>query len=295
MRVLILSGKREVYSVKRLEASFAGAGHEVRVLDPFDCCVAFDHARGAVLHEGERLEPDVVLPRMSARSATPYTVALVRQLEAQGALALNGAIGIEAARDKLRCLQALARAGVPVPRTLVLAKKKHLDATLSEVGLPAIVKLLSGTQGIGVMIAESDEALRTLLETLWGMRQDSIVQRFVREASGRDVRAFVVGGRVVAAMRRTAPRGEFRANVHRGATAEPLELDRASNDLARRAADVLGLAVAGVDLLEASDGALVLEVNSSPGLEGIEKASRVDIAREIRVHAESQWRERPPR
>jgi ribosomal protein S6--L-glutamate ligase len=296
VRIVILSGKRSAFTVARLDATFRARGHAVSVVDPFDCCLAFDHARGHVLHGDRPLEADLVVPRMSARSATPYTVALVRRLEAQGAVALNGASAIELARDKLRTLQALAHASVPVPRTLVLARRKHLDATLAEIGgVPAIVKLLSGTQGIGVMLAESEDSLRTLLETLWRMRQDSLVQRFVREAKGRDVRALVVGNRVVAAMRRTAKDGEFRANVHRGGTASALALDERSHEVAVRAAAVLGLGVAGVDLLEASEGPLVLEVNSSPGLEGIEGATGRDVAREIADHAESLHRARPAR
>lgn len=293
MRVLILTGKRDAFSVKRLEAAFRSGSHDVTIVDPFDCCVSFDHERTKVLHGEKKLEADLVIPRFSARSATPYCTALVRALEAQGARSLNGASAIELARDKLRALQALAARGVPVPRTLLLAKKKHLDVTLRDIGgPPAIVKIPNGTQGVGVMLAESDDALRTLLETLWRIRQDSLVQRFVREASGRDVRVLVVGGRVVASMRRTAREGEFRANVHRGGGTEVHDLDARTNDMALRAADAVGLEVAGVDLLEANEGTLVLEVNSSPGLEGIEKVSGLDIAREIRLHAESVVRSR---
>jgi ribosomal protein S6--L-glutamate ligase len=265
VRVLILTGKRDAFSVKRLEAEFRSASHEVLVLDPFDCCVSFDHEGTKVLHGERALAADVVVPRFSARNATPYCTALVRALEMQGAFALNRADAIELARDKLRALQVLAARGVPVPRTLLLAKKKQIELTLPDLGgPPVIVKIPSGTQGVGVMLAESHEALWTLLDTLWRMRQDSLVQRFVREAGGRDIRALVVGGRVVAAMRRTARSGEFRANVHRGGAAEVYDMDARSNELARRAADAVGLAVAGVDLLEANEGTLVLEVNSSP-------------------------------
>jgi len=296
VRVLILSGKPGAFSVRRLDAAFRAGGHEVEILDPFDLCISFDHTGGAVLHDGRPVAADLVIPRLSARSATPYTLALLRQLEAQGVIALNGANAIEIARDKLRSLQALAAAQVAVPRTLVLAKKEHLVHTLASIGgVPAVVKLLHGTQGIGVMLAESEEALVTLLNALWSMREDSIVQRFVRESSGRDVRALVVGGRVVAAMRRTAREGDFRANLHRGGGGEALTLDAASNDMALRAANVLGLEVAGVDLLEANGRPLVLEVNTSPGLEGIEAASGRDVAREIKDHAESVVRSRRAR
>lgn len=293
VRVVILSGKRDAFTVKRLEAAFRSGAHEVSVIDPFECCASFDHEGTKVLAGDRPLEADLVVPRFSARSATPYCIALVRALEARGARSLNPAAAIEVARDKLRALQALAARGVPVPRTLLLARRKHLDATLADIGgTPAIVKLPAGTQGVGVMLAESHDALRTLLDTLWRMRQDSLVQRFVQEATGRDVRALVVGDRVVAAMRRTARHGEFRANVHQGATARPHELDARSNEMAVAAAHACGLGVAGIDLLEANEGSLVLEVNSSPGLEGIEKATGVDIAREIKDYAESLVRPR---
>jgi ribosomal protein S6--L-glutamate ligase len=286
LRVTILSGKRDTFSVRRLRAAFRALGHPVEVVDPFACAVSFDHASGQVLRGKTPLETDLVIPRLSARSATPYCLAILRQLEANGAVALNGAGAIDVARDKLRTLQTLAPLGVPVPRTLVLANRAQLRAALPLIGgLPVVVKLIHGTQGVGVMIADSDDSIRTLLDTLWSLRTDTIVQRFVRESRGRDLRAFVVGDEVVAAMRRTAAPGEFRANLHRGGQALAVELDEATQRIAVRASRALGLEMAGVDLIEANEGSLVMEVNSSPSLEGIEKATGLDIARRITDHA----------
>ncbi len=286
VRFTILSGKADAFSVARLRAAFEERGHETKVVSPFDCCISFDHRESVVLHRGRPVVADAVIPRMSSRSATPFALAVLRQLETSGACVLNRANAIDLARDKLRSLQALAGAGVPVPLSFLLSRRSQVRRAIDRVGTPAIVKLARGTHGVGVMLADGEESLRTLLATLFDLSTDSVVQRFHAECRGRDLRAFVVGDRVVAAMRRTARKGEFRANLHRGARGDRAVLDRTTRSIVLRAVRTVGLEVAGVDLLEANDGTLVLEVNSSPSLEGIERVTGEDVGCEITIHAE---------
>lgn len=277
--VCILSRKKSLYSTRRLLAAARPLGLKAVVLDTLRCQLLVERGAPQVFYGPERVPPpDVVLPRIGS-SVTAYGLAVVRQFEAMGVRVLNGSRAIAASRDKLRCLQVLAGEGIAAPRTLLAHHRASVPRLVEHVGgLPIIVKLIQGTQGVGVMIATTLEEAQALLGTFWDLGHDALVQQFIRESEGRDVRALVVGERVVAAMRRQAKEGEFRSNIHRGAQGIPLELPADYAELAVRAARVLGLEVAGVDLLESRHGPVVMEVNSSPGFEGLEKATGADIA-----------------
>lgn len=287
MRFLILSRNASLYSTARIVRAARARGHEVDVVDPMRLQFAAVPGAPTLLLEGQPLRPyDAVLPRIGA-SLTGQGSSAVAQLEQAGLPVLNGANAIVLARDKVRSLQQLAAARVPVPRTVALRSLAGLGEALALVGgCPVVVKLQNGTQGIGTMLADREGPLAALCETLSALGQQVILQEFVREAKGSDVRAFVVGGRVVAAMRRTAADGEFRSNLHRGGTGEGVVLDRRLSRIAIGASAALGLAIAGVDVLDASGAPRVIEVNCSPGLEGIEQATGVDVAAAIVKHAE---------
>ncbi|MBI2891562.1 MAG: RimK family alpha-L-glutamate ligase [Nitrospirae bacterium] len=279
MRILILSRRGTLYSTRRFTKSALRSGHEVRVLDPLRCHIVIAPGGGTVYIKDRPIEtPGVVLPRIGA-SITEYGLATVMQFEQMGVPVVNPSQAILASRDKLRGLQVLAQNGIDVPRTIMSREVDHLDKILELVGgAPVIVKLLHGTQGVGVMIAHTREALEGLLETLWGLEQDLLVQEYYPEAAGQDLRILVVGSQVVAAMRRVARPGDFRSNIHRGGEGFRVDLPDAYRDLALRAAMVLGLRVAGVDIIESKTGPKVVEVNSSPGFEGLERATGLDIA-----------------
>jgi ribosomal protein S6--L-glutamate ligase len=280
--VCILSRKKSLYSTRRLVQAAKAQGLRPVVLDTLRCNVVIDSGHPALRYGTEPVPPpDVVIPRIGA-SITGYGLAVVTQLELMGVPVLNRAIAIAQSRDKLRCLQLLGAQGVGVPTTVMAHRHTDADRLVEEVGgLPVIVKLIQGTQGIGVMIARTMEEAVTLLNTFWDLGHDVLLQRFVAESEGRDVRAFVVGDQVVAAMRRQARAGEFRSNIHRGGEGTPVELSAPLAATAVRAARILGLEVAGVDLLESSAGPLIVEVNSSPGFEGIEGATGLDVAATI--------------
>jgi len=287
LKVAILSRKASLYSTSRLVEAVRAHGHEALVLDTLRCDLLAEKGRPKIYYEGEELSGiSVVLPRIGA-SITRYGLAVVRQLESMGVPALNGSDGISRSRDKLRCIQLLAQAGIDVPRTVMMRERAHLEGAVDRIGgLPVIVKLLQGTQGVGVMLAHSFDELESMLDTMWNLEQEILLQEFVAESRGRDVRALVVGDRVVGAMRRTARvQGEFRSNIHRGGLGELIELPESFAREAVRAARVVGLEVAGVDLLESSSGPRIAEVNSSPGIEGLERASGVDVAEAIVAHA----------
>jgi ribosomal protein S6--L-glutamate ligase len=282
MHIAILSRKQSLYSTRRLMEAGAERGHEVRVIDYLRCYMDVTSNHPTIFYGTKDLRPiDAVIPRIGA-SNTFYGCAVVRQLEVMGVFAANGSQAISRSRDKLRCLQLLAREGVDLPRTGFVHSAKDVDAVIEAVGgAPLVIKLIEGTQGIGVVLAETQKAAQSVIEAFRGLDAYILVQEFIKEAGGADLRAFVVGGEVVAAMRRQAKQGEFRANLHRGGSAEPIELTEEERHTALEAARIMGLHVAGVDLLRSSRGPLVLEINSSPGLEGIEKASGVDIAGKI--------------
>jgi ribosomal protein S6--L-glutamate ligase len=287
MRIGILSRGQASFSTKRLVEACRARGHSAEVLDTLLFSVVVEEGRSSLLYENRPFAGfDAVIPRIGA-SITFYGTAVVRQLEHMGVFVLNTSHAILVARDKLRALQVLSRHRIPFPPTVFVRGGEEVLTAVERVGgAPVIVKLVEGTQGVGVILAETSKVAQAIVETLSTVQKNVLIQKFVEESRGRDVRAFVVGGRVVAAMRRTAMGDEFRSNVHRGARAEGIALSPAYERVALRAAEIMGLEVAGVDMLEGRDGPQVMEVNSSPGLEGIEGASRVDVASAIVRHLE---------
>lgn len=287
MRVLVLSRNASLYSTSRIVLAARARGHDVSVIDPLDFQIVVSRGRPSLLVGGSAVPRfDIVIPRIGA-SITNYGLAVVRQFDLMGVPVLNGAVSIARSRDKLRALQLLTRRKLDVPITVCARNPAGVEAALGLVGgCPAIIKLQQGTQGIGTMIAETPQAVHSLLETFWAMGQDIVLQEYVRESKGRDLRVIVVGGRVVAAMRRVAKPGEFRANLHRGGKGDEVRLPRSHRSVAIRAAKVMGLEVAGVDMLESKTGPKILEINSSPGLEGVERTTGIDVAGAIISYAE---------
>jgi ribosomal protein S6--L-glutamate ligase len=281
MRIGILSRKSTLYSTRRLVAAAEERGHVVRVVNYLRCYMNITARKPAVLLEGEELQFDAIIPRIGA-SVTFYGSAVVRQFEMTGVFSANESQAIARSRDKLRALQLLSRVGVGLPITGFARDTRDTRGLIEAVGgAPLIIKLLEGTQGKGIVLAETDQVAETVIDSFRQLRANILVQEFIREADGCDLRAFVVGNRVVGAMMRRAKVGDFRANLHRGGTAEAIKLEPEEKRMALRAARALGLGVAGVDLLRSNHGPVVLEVNSSPGLEGIEKATGKDLAGEI--------------
>jgi ribosomal protein S6--L-glutamate ligase len=288
MHLLILSRKASLYSTRRLTEAARARGHLVTIIDPLDFSLVVTRGRPQLFYRGTTAEKfDVVLPRIGA-SITSYGLAVVRQFDMMGVPVLNHAVSIARSRDKLRAMQLLTKRDLDIPTTVCTKSTAYLDAALQLVeGPPAIVKLHQGTQGVGVMLAETRQSVQSTLESFWSLGQDIILQEFVAESKGRDIRVIVVGGKVVAAMRRRARRGEFRSNLHRGGDAEGLsKLPPRYAKAAIAAAEVMALEVCGVDMLETRRGPRILEINSSPGLEGIERATQKDVASAIVQHAE---------
>lgn len=286
MRLLILSRNPQLYSTSRLVLSARGRGHDVTVADPLDFQLVISKGRPSIFL-GERPLPkfDLVLPRIGA-SITNYGLAVVRQFDLLGIPVLNDSGAIARSRDKLRAMQILANRNIDVPITVCAKTPTAVNVALNLVGVPAIIKLQQGAQGIGTMIAETPQAALSLLETLWAMGQDIILQEYIAESKGRDLRALVVGGKVIASMRRQAKAGEFRSNLHRGGAAAKAPLEKSYERAAILAVRELGLQVAGVDMLEGRSGPKILEINSSPGLEGIERVTGIDVAGAIIRHGE---------
>jgi ribosomal protein S6--L-glutamate ligase len=279
MKIAILSRKSTLYSTSRLVEACRHRGAEVQVLDPLQCIVKLSKKKPEVFHNGERVAGlDGVVPRIGA-SITFYGLAVLRQLEMMGVFAANESQGIARSRDKLRSLQLLSRHDIGIPPTAFARRREDVRSAIRKVGgSPVILKLLEGTQGMGVILAESVKSAESVLDAMSTLRQNILIQAYVEEAEGTDYRAIVVGGKVVAAMSRKAVEGEFRSNVHRGATATGITLDPIQEKTAIHAAEVLGLNIAGVDMIPSKEGPMVLEVNSSPGLEGIERATGADVA-----------------
>jgi ribosomal protein S6--L-glutamate ligase len=285
-RFAILSRNKNLHSIRRLLQEFRKEGLDCDVINPLDCQLVVDGRHSRILVGSQPLAHvySSVLPRIGA-SITEYGLAVVKQFESQGMFVVNGSRPIAESRDKMRCLQILGQAGLKVPATVLSRSQRGLKAAVQAVGgLPVVVKVLQGTQGVGVMLMHTPIALGSVLDTLRGLSQDVIIQQFIAEGAGRDYRVFVIGGKVAAAMMRTAPEGEFRSNIHRGGEGRLVKLPVAYQRAAVRAAKVLGLEIAGVDLMESKSGPLVLEVNSSPGFEGIERATGLNIARQIVRH-----------
>jgi ribosomal protein S6--L-glutamate ligase len=278
VKIAVLSRSSSLYSTRRLKEAAIDRGHEVAVVDYLRCYMDITARRPKVLFRGEEVRPDAVIPRIGA-TYTFYGSAVVRQFEMAGVFTVNSADGITRARDKLHSLQLLSRAGVGLPTTSFAHSAQDIDGLLDVVGgPPVVIKLLEGTQGLGVVLAETRKAAESVITAFRQLDANILVQQFIEEARGADIRALVVGGEVVASMRRISPPGDFRSNLHRGGHAEPVELSPNERATALRAAKAMGLNVAGVDLLQSSEGPMIIEVNSSPGLEGIEAASGVDIA-----------------
>lgn len=286
MKLVILSRRSTLYTTRRFAKTARLMGHNVRILDPFGCVLQVDGEKhGIRYHDMQIRMPDIVLPRIGAVSAA-YGLSVLRQFEARGVRVVNRSEAIARARDKLRCLQLLAQHGVPIAPTVMTRDPAQLEQAIELVGGPPVVlKLLQGTQGIGVILADSCQTAKSTLAALWHLGQNILIQQFISESKGRDVRALVVGGKVVAAMRRVAQEGEFRSNLHRGGLGETLELTARQHEVVLKAAAVIGLEVSGVDLLEGAGGPIVTEVNASPGFEGLEKTTGLDIARAIIDHA----------
>ncbi len=282
MKIAILSRNTKLYSTVRLVEAGRQRGHRVRVLDPLRCYMRIAPGDFSVHYKGRALAGyDAVIPRVGA-SITFYGTAVLRQFEMMGVFTPNSSDAILRARDKLRCLQLLARENLGLPATVFGDNPDDTADLLAMLGDPPhVIKLNEGSQGQGVLLAEKYSASQSVIEAFRGLYANFLVQEFIREANGADIRCFVVGGKVVAAMRRQGREGEFRSNLHRGGSATAVELNAAETDTALRAARTMSLNVAGVDLLRSRRGPLVLEVNSSPGLEGIESATGVDVAGEI--------------
>jgi ribosomal protein S6--L-glutamate ligase len=290
VRLLILSRRSTLYATRRLLEAAAALGHEGVVVDPLECWLVCGRREPAVYYGVSRHKVtgfDVVLPRIGS-SSTDYGLAVVNQFDMLGVPVVNMAYAIGRSRDKLRSLQFLSRHDIDIPKTVMARGPGHLKTALEIVGgLPVVLKLIQGTQGIGVMLAETEEALESILHTLWHLGHHILIQEFVAESRGRDIRALVVGDRVVAAMRRTARVGDFRSNLHRGGSGQAFRLPRAYERAALESVRIMGLHVAGVDLLESRSGPKVVEINSSPGFEGLERATGVDVARAMVQYATS--------
>ncbi|RKD86166.1 30S ribosomal protein S6--L-glutamate ligase [Mangrovibacterium diazotrophicum] len=282
MKIVILSRDHNLYSTQRLVEAGEKKGHEMVILDHSKCDLVIEKKRPGIIYKGHMVEDvDAVIPRIGA-SVTFYGTAVVRQFEMMKVFTAIESQALVRSRDKLRSLQILSRAGLGLPKTVFTNYSRNVkDIVKSVGGAPLVIKLLEGTQGLGVVLAENDNAAESVIEAFNGLKARVIVQEYISEAKGADIRAFVVDGVVVGAMKRQAKKGEFRSNLHRGGTATIIELTEEEENAALKAARVMGLGIAGVDMLQSNHGPLILEVNSSPGLEGIEAATGKDIANSI--------------
>jgi ribosomal protein S6--L-glutamate ligase len=279
MKIGILSRNKNLYSTRRLIEAAEERGHEVHVLDVLRCYMNITSHRPSIHYKGEELSGfDAVIPRIGA-SVTFYGTAVLRQFEMMGVYPLNESVAITRSRDKLRSLQLLARKGIGLPVTGFAHSPDDIQDMMKMVGgAPSVIKLLEGTQGIGVVLAETKKAAESVIEAFMGLKTNILIQEFIKESGGTDIRCFVVGGRVVAAMKRQGAEGEFRSNIHRGGSATLVRLTPEERSTAVRAAKITGLNVCGVDILRSNHGPLVMEVNSSPGLQGIEITTEKDVA-----------------
>ncbi len=292
MNIGILSRDIKLYSTRRLIEAAEKRGHTVRVVDYLRCYMDISSDHPKVMYAGEPLHFDAIIPRIGARY-TFYGTAVVRQFEIMQTLSANSSISITRSRDKLRSMQLLAQKGVGLPTTGFAHSTKDVDGLINVVGgAPLVIKLLEGTQGKGVVLAQTDKAAESVISAFRQLDANILVQQFVKEADGEDIRAFVVGDKVVGAMSRKAAPGEFRSNLHQGGTASKVRISPAERAAAVKAAKVMGLGVAGVDLLRSKNGPAVIEVNSSPGLEGIERATEKDVAATIMQYLETRFKER---
>jgi ribosomal protein S6--L-glutamate ligase len=291
MRIAILSRNPNLYSTRRMVEAGTALGHEIKVVDPLLCYMTIASQRPTIHYKGEELVGfDAIIPRIGA-SITFYGTAVVRQFEMMGVYSVNESVAISRSRDKLRSLQLLARKGIGLPVTGFAHSTKYTNDLMDLAGgAPLVIKLLEGTQGIGVVLAETNKAAESVIEAFRSLKENILVQEFIQEADGADIRCFVIGDKVVAAMKRQGKEGEFRSNLHRGGNASIARLTPAERATAIRAARIMGLNVAGVDLLRSNHGPVVMEVNSSPGLEGIETATEKNVAGMIIEFIEKQAR-----
>ena len=289
MKVAILSQEPECYSTVRVKAAAVARGHEVVILNTAHCYINISANLPQVHYYGEQLAQfDAVVPRIDAK-ITFYGCSVLRQFEMQNTFCLNGSLAISRSRDKLRALQLLSRKNIGLPVTGFAHSPDQIDDLINMVGgTPLIIKLLEGTQGIGVVLAETTSAAKSVIQAFYGLRANILVQEYIAEAKGQDIRCIVLGNKVIAAMMREAPEGDFRANVHRGGRATTVKLTKQERQTAIDAAKCMGLVFAGVDLIRSVRGPLVLEVNSSPGLQGIEAVSEIDIADHVVAYMEKQ-------
>ncbi|WP_020677667.1 30S ribosomal protein S6--L-glutamate ligase [Geopsychrobacter electrodiphilus] len=289
MKIAILSRNPKLYSTRRLVEAGEELGHEIQVIDPLRCYMTIASQRPTIHYKGEELKDfDAIIPRIGA-SVTFYGTAVVRQFEMMNVYSVNESVAISRSRDKLRSMQLLARKGIGMPVTGFAHSTKYTNDLIDMVGgAPLVIKLLEGTQGIGVVLAETNKAAESVIEAFRGLRENILVQEFIKEAGGADIRCFIIGDKVVAAMKRQGKEGEFRSNLHRGGSATIVRLTPEERSTAIRAARIMGLSVAGVDLLRSNHGPVIMEVNSSPGLEGIELATEKDVAAQIIQFIEKQ-------
>ena len=287
MKIVILSRNPKLYSTRRLVEAGEQRGHEMLVVDHLKCVLVIEKGRPHIYYKGEEIKDvNAVIPRIGS-SVTFYGCAVVRQFEMMKIFTAVESQALMRSRDKLRSLQLLARAGLGMPKSAFASSAKDVDTVINQVGgAPVVVKLLEGTQGIGVILAETEKSAKSVIESFLALDANILVQEFIKEAGGADVRAFIVDGTIVGAMKRQGAEGEFRSNLHRGGKATVIQLTKQEKETAIKAAKKLGLAIAGVDMLQSSRGPLVMEVNSSPGLEGIEGATKVDIAGKIIEYVE---------
>jgi ribosomal protein S6--L-glutamate ligase len=279
VKIAIISRNKKLYSTRRLIEAGQIHGHEIDVIDALHCDIDIVSSRPAIRYNGEELRHyDAVIPRIGA-SISFYGTSVIRQFEMMGTYSINESVAISRSRDKLRSLQLLSRKGIGLPRTQFSHSSDNIKQLIKTVGgAPVVIKLLEGTQGIGVVLGETDKAAESIIEAFRGLKANILVQQYVKEAGGADIRCLVVGGKVIAAMKRQAQPGEFRSNLHRGGSAEIVKLSKEERATAVAAANIMGLNLCGVDLLRSSTGPVVMEVNSSPGLEGIESATQKDVA-----------------
>jgi ribosomal protein S6--L-glutamate ligase len=279
MKIALLSRNRKLYSSRRIIEAAEARGHEVVVIDVLRAYMNVASHKPTIHYRGKQLEGfDAVIPRIGA-SVTHYGAAVLRQFEMMGVVSLNESVAITRSRDKLRSLQLLSRKGIGMPLTGYASKPDDIQDVIKMVGgAPLVIKLLQGTQGIGVVLAETQKAAESVIEGFMGVKADILIQEFIKEAGGSDLRCFVIDGKVVAAMKRQGAPGEFRSNLHRGGSSSLIKITPEERSTAVRAASIMGLNVAGVDLLRSNHGPVVMEVNSSPGLEGIEGATGKDVA-----------------
>lgn len=296
MKIAILSRKKSLYSTTRLYEAAKKRGHDVKVIDYLHCSMDITSNKPSIHYKGQVIEPfDAIIPRIGS-NRTFYGTAVVRQFETFGTYSLNPSIAITRARDKLRSLQLLAMKGIDMPKTGFAYEGGEIDDLIHLVkGPPLIIKLIEGTQGIGVILAETKKAAESVAQTLMGLNANIIVQEFIKEAKGADIRCFVLGDKVVASMRRQAEPGDFRANIHRGGNAEAVKITKSEREIAIKAAKVAGLRMAGVDLIRSERGPLVLEINASPGLEGIESATKKNVAESVILYIEKNAKPIGPR